>query len=242
KGSATNNDGAGKVGFTAPSVDGQTEVIAAALKRAGVSADTIGYVETHGTATLLGDPIEIEALTAAFASDRLRPSSCAIGSVKSNLGHLDSAAGVAGFIKAALSLRCAELFPSLNYSTPNPQIDFGRTPFYVNTERREWVVCEEGKRRAGVSSFGIGGTNAHVVVEEWREDEEALEKKVEGERDDREQDVYVLPLSARDGVALRELAGRYVERLHELDQKELRDLSYSASVRRAHHRERVAVV
>ena len=237
KGSAINNDGAGKVGFTAPSVDGQTEVIAKALKRAGVQPGTIGYVETHGTGTLLGDPIEIEALSQAFSPAELRPSSCAIGSVKSNLGHLDSAAGVAGFIKTALSLQHAELFPSLNYSTPNPQIEFGRTPFYVNTELRSWFVSNEAeKRRAGVSSFGLGGTNAHVVVEEWRE-------SVEEVAFDRGDETYVLPLSARDGAALRELAARYVEQLRQSESPcELRDLSYSASVRRAHHRERVAVV
>ncbi|HEU4766778.1 MAG TPA: SDR family NAD(P)-dependent oxidoreductase, partial [Pyrinomonadaceae bacterium] len=234
KGSAINNDGAGKVGFTAPSVDGQSEVIAAALKRAGVGPETIGYVETHGTATPLGDPIEIEALSRAFGSERLSPSSCAIGSVKSNLGHLDSAAGVAGFIKAALSLQVGELFPSLNYSEPNPQIDFERTPFYVNSERVPWVV-DGGKRRAGVSSFGIGGTNAHVVLEEWRESGEA-EKGGQGEAE-----TYVLPLSARDGAALRELATLYVEHLNQ-SELTLRDLTYSASVRRAHHRERVAVV
>jgi amino acid adenylation domain-containing protein len=237
KGSAINNDGAGKVGFTAPSVDGQTEVIATALQRAGVQPDTIGYVETHGTGTLLGDPIEIEALSRAFSQAELRLSSCAIGSVKSNVGHLDSAAGVAGFIKTALSLQHAELFPSLNYSTPNPQIDFGRTPFYVNTELRSWSVLNEAdKRRAGVSSFGLGGTNAHVVLEEWCEGvEEASVKETD--------ETYVLPLSARDASALRELAAQYVERLRQTESAdELRDLSYSASVRRAHHRERVAVV
>ncbi|HKR14760.1 MAG TPA: amino acid adenylation domain-containing protein, partial [Pyrinomonadaceae bacterium] len=240
KGSAINNDGAGKVGFTAPSVDGQTEVIAKALQRADVMPDTIGYVETHGTATLLGDPIEIEALSRSFASEELRPSSCAIGSVKSNLGHLDSAAGVAGFIKTALSLQHAELFPSLNYSTPNPQIEFEHTPFYVNTDRRAWVVAEEGKRRAGVSSFGIGGTNAHVVLEEWREEgrgEEGRDGETGGRGDG---EMFVLPLAARDAGALRELAARYVERL--AGDEGLRDLCYSASVRRAHHRERVAVV
>ena len=165
KGSAANNDGAGKVGFTAPSVDGQAEVIRAAQLIAGVAADTIGYVEAHGTGTTLGDPIEMAALTQAFRADTERRGFCAIGSVKTNIGHLDAAAGVAGLIKAAMALKHRVLPPSLNFERPNPQIDFAASPFYVNTEARAWA---EGRvpRRAGVSSFGIGGTNVHVVLEE----------------------------------------------------------------------------
>ncbi|MEJ1169510.1 type I polyketide synthase [Variovorax sp. CCNWLW235] len=165
KGSAANNDGAGKVGFTAPSVDGQAEVIRAAQLIAGVAADTIGYVEAHGTGTTLGDPIEMAALTQAFRADTERRGFCAIGSVKTNIGHLDAAAGVAGLIKATMALKHRVLPPSLNFEQPNPQIDFAASPFYVNTEARAWA---EGRvpRRAGVSSFGIGGTNVHVVLEE----------------------------------------------------------------------------
>ncbi|KQU89318.1 polyketide synthase [Variovorax sp. Root318D1] len=165
KGSAANNDGAAKVGFTAPSVDGQAEVIRAAQLIAGVAADTIGYVEAHGTGTTLGDPIEMAALTQAFRADTERRGFCAIGSVKTNIGHLDAAAGVAGLIKATMALKHRVLPPSLNFEEPNPQIDFAASPFYVNTEARAWV---EGRmpRRAGVSSFGIGGTNVHVVLEE----------------------------------------------------------------------------
>ncbi len=233
KGSAINNDGAMKVGFTAPSVEGQARVISEALAVAEVEPETIGYVEAHGTATPLGDPIEIAALSLAFSSQKLAASSCPIGSVKSNVGHLDSAAGVAGFIKTVLSLKHAQVPPSLHCSTPNPDIDFSRTPFYVNTGLRPWS-SEGRKRRAGVSSFGIGGTNAHVVLEEWREEERGGERET-GRSGDEE--TYVLPLSARDGAALRELATRYVERLRQLESAdELRDLSYSSSVRRAHHR------
>ena len=166
KGSAINNDGALKVGYTAPSLDGQSEVIVEAQAIAGVSADSISYVEAHGTATALGDPIEVGALTQAFRSSTSRSNFCALGSVKSNLGHLDAAAGVAGLIKTVLALKHKQLPPSLHYTAPNPEIDFASSPFYVNHKLREWETKGNGPRRAGVSSFGIGGTNAHVVVEE----------------------------------------------------------------------------
>jgi len=166
KGTAINNDGAAKVGFTAPSVSGQAEVIAAAQAVAGVSPDTIAYVEAHGTGTALGDPIEVAALSQAFgAAADGRRGYCALGSLKSNLGHLDAAAGVAGLIKTVLALHHGELPPSLHYETPNPQIDFAASPFYVNARLRPWPAGE-APRRAGVSAFGIGGTNAHVVLEE----------------------------------------------------------------------------
>ncbi len=165
KGSAINNDGALKVGYTAPSVEGQAQVIAAAQEAAGVSADSITYVEAHGTATPLGDPIEIAALTQAFRKGTDRTGFCAVGSVKTNLGHLDAAAGVTGLIKTALALRHRQIPPSLHFAAPNPKIDFAASPFYVNTKLAEWR-SEEGPRRAGVSSFGMGGTNAHAVLEE----------------------------------------------------------------------------
>ena len=165
KGTAVNNDGSLKIGYTAPSVDGQMAVIAEALGMAGVDPETINYVETHGTGTPLGDPIEIAALKKAFGPGIAARNFCAIGSVKTNIGHLDTAAGVAGLIKTVLALKHRQLPPSLNFEQNNPQIDFGNSPFYVNTTLREWP---EGQtpRRAGVSSFGIGGTNAHVIVEE----------------------------------------------------------------------------
>ncbi|HEX5883704.1 MAG TPA: type I polyketide synthase, partial [Pyrinomonadaceae bacterium] len=165
KGSAVNNDGSLKIGFTAPSVNGQAEVIADALAMAGVEAESINYIETHGTGTALGDPVEIAALTQAFNVDSRMKSFCAIGSVKSNMGHLDAAAGVAGLIKTILALKHAQLPPSLHYKTPNPKIDFANSPFFVNDKLVEWKQGET-PRRAGVSSFGIGGTNAHVVLEE----------------------------------------------------------------------------
>lgn len=165
KGSAINNDGSAKIGYTAPSVEGQAEVILAAQSIAGISADTISYIETHGTGTTIGDPIEIAALTQAFRESTDKRGFCGVGSVKTNVGHLDAAAGVAGLIKATLSLKHQILPPSLNFEQPNAQIDFSSSPFYVNTAGKVW---ESGAtpRRAGVSSFGIGGTNVHMIVEE----------------------------------------------------------------------------
>jgi phthiocerol/phenolphthiocerol synthesis type-I polyketide synthase E len=165
RGWALNNDGAEKVGFTAPGVSGQAEVIAEALARAGVSADTIGYVEAHGTGTPLGDPVEIAALTQAFRSGTDRIGYCALGTAKSNVGHLNAAAGVTGLIKAALSLHHKELVPTLNVQRANPAMNLDKSPFRLSIARAEWKTTGH-LRRAGVSSFGIGGTNAHVVLEE----------------------------------------------------------------------------
>ncbi|MEM7482028.1 MAG: amino acid adenylation domain-containing protein [Acidobacteriota bacterium] len=164
KGSALNNDGSDKVGFTAPSVAGQVAVIRAALADANVEPGTIGYVEAHGTATPMGDPIEVAALTEAFGAG-LPPASCELGSIKTNIGHLDAAAGITGLIKAVLALREGEVPPSLHFEQPNPEIAFDGTPFKITTERTPWRSGET-PRRAGVSSFGIGGTNAHVILEE----------------------------------------------------------------------------
>ena len=165
RGSAINNDGSDKIGFTAPGIAGQARVIAEAQAAAGVKASEIGMIEGHGSATPLGDPIEVAALNAAFSSEGSLPTaSVVLGSVKSNIGHAGSAAGVAGLIKAALSVAHRELPPSANYSAPNPQIDFAASPFYVNTELVPWRGSDP--LLAGVSAFGLGGTNAHVVVAE----------------------------------------------------------------------------
>jgi acyl transferase domain-containing protein/acyl carrier protein len=165
RGSAVNNDGALKVAFTAPSVEGQAAVIGEALSVAGVSPESIRYVEGHGSGTELGDPIEIAALTEAFGPHTGRRGFCAVGSVKSNIGHADAAAGVAGFIKTVLSLEHATVPPTAHFRAPNPKIDFASSPFYVSGTAETWEKGDE-PRRAGVSSFGIGGTNAHVVLEE----------------------------------------------------------------------------
>ncbi|MBW4685866.1 MAG: SDR family oxidoreductase [Komarekiella atlantica HA4396-MV6] len=165
KGSAINNDGSNKVSYTAPSVDGQAKVIRAAQVMAEVEPDTISYIEAHGTGTSLGDPVEIAALTQAFRTKTQNKGFCGIGSVKTNIGHLDSTAGIAGLIKTVLALKHKQIPPSLNFEEPSPQIDFVNSPFYVNNKLSEWKT-NGIPRRAGVSSFGFGGTNAHVILEE----------------------------------------------------------------------------
>lgn len=227
-GSAINNDGAGKVGYTAPSVNGQTAVIATALAFANVSADTIGYVEAHGTATPLGDPIEIEALTEAFRADTQRNSFCSIGSVKSNIGHLDAAAGVAGLIKAVLCLENKQIPPSLHFAQPNPAIDFKASPFNVQAQLAEWKSGAT-PRRAAVSSFGIGGTNAHAVLEEAPLTESSGPSRK----------VQVLPISARSEAALDQATSNLLESLQKHPQHPLADVAFTLSVARrgfAHRR------
>jgi acyl transferase domain-containing protein/acyl carrier protein len=192
RGSAVNNDGSLKVGYTAPSVNGQAEVIAEAHAVSGVDPETITYIETHGTGTSLGDPVEIEALTRAFRHSTEAKRFCAIGAVKTNIGHLDAAAGVAGLIKTVLALKHRQIPPSLNFEKENPRIDFENSPFYVNATLSEWKSANGDSRRAGVSSFGIGGTNAHVVLEEAPEPSTSESKRK----------WHALPLSARTSTAL----------------------------------------
>jgi amino acid adenylation domain-containing protein len=192
KGAALNNDGSQRVSFGAPGVDGQSRVIAMAHALAGVDPETITYVEAHGTATPLGDPIEVAGLTKAFREATNAKQFCAIGSVKSNLGHLDAAAGVTGLIKTCLSLKHKILPASLHFTKPNPKLDIENTPFYVNATRQVWAAKQGIPRRAGVSSFGSGGTNAHVVVEE------APELPVSGPS----RPWQLLPLSAKSSEAL----------------------------------------
>ncbi len=205
KGTALNSDGIGKTGFTAPSVEGQAAVISNAYESADVSPETIGYIEAHGTGTALGDPVEIEGLKLAFNSSR--KDFCRIGSVKTNIGHLDAAAGAAGLIKAVLALHHRLIPPSLHFTQPNPAIDFENSPFRVNTELTPWPQSEY-PRRAGVSSFGIGGTNVHVVLEEAPQREETDRAAHSGSQ------YQILPLSAKTGSALQATAaklGGYLE-------------------------------
>lgn len=166
KGSAVNNDGASKVGYLAPSVDGQAAAMAEAYDIAGISAREIDYVECHGTGTYMGDPIEVAGLTQAFRRTTEDTRFCRIGSVKTNIGHLDTAAGVASLIKVSLALQNQEIPASLNFETPNPNIDFENSPFVVNHELTKWPESKSRPRRAAVNSLGVGGTNAHVVVQE----------------------------------------------------------------------------
>ncbi|WP_461039661.1 amino acid adenylation domain-containing protein [Spirosoma harenae] len=169
KGVGVNNDGGGKGSFTAPSSEGQAGAIEMAIADAAIDPSTISYVEAHGTATPLGDPIEIEGLTQAFG-EQATQQFCAIGSIKSNMGHLTAAAGVAGLIKTTLALHHKQIPASLHYTNPNPAIDFANSPFFVNTELTDWTSNATSPRRAGVSSFGVGGTNVHVVLEEFASD------------------------------------------------------------------------
>ena len=173
KSTAINNDGSEKIGYTAPGVRGQEAVIRDALAQAEVDASTIGYVEAHGTGTFIGDPIEVEALTRAYRRDTDAVGYCGLGSIKSNIGHLDAAAGVAGVIKAVLAIESGQIPPSLHFREPNPQIDFANSPFRVVDRLTDWPA-ELSPRRAAVSSFGLGGTNAHIILEEAPPSEPAL--------------------------------------------------------------------
>ena len=233
-GSAINNDGAGKVGFTAPGVDGQAEVIRDALAAAGVDPDSIGYVEAHGTATPIGDPIEVAALTQAFRERTDRRGYCALGSVKTNLGHLDAAAGVAGFIKTVLALEHGRIPPSLHFTAPNPQIDFAASPFFVAAEARAWEAPSGVPRRAGVSSFGIGGTNAHAVLEEAP----TVEPSGEGRA------AQLLVLSARTAGALAAVGERLAAHLEAAPagERDLADVAFTLAVGRRGFAHRRAVV
>ena len=221
KGSAINNDGALKVGYTAPSVNGQAEVIAEALAMAEVDPETVTYIEAHGTGTPLGDPIEIAALTQAFSLQTQKKGFCAIGSVKTNIGHLDTAAGITGLIKTVLALKHKLLPPSLHFQQPNPKIDFANSPFYVNAKLSEW---KEGRtpRRAGVSSFGIGGTNAHIVLEEAPIVETSGESRP----------WQLLVLSAKTSSALDTATTNLAEHLKQHPDANLADIAYTYQVGR----------
>ncbi|HYC90500.1 MAG TPA: type I polyketide synthase, partial [Thermoanaerobaculia bacterium] len=231
RGAAINNDGNAKAGYTAPGVDGQAEVAAEALALAGIEPETVQYIETHGTATNIGDPIEIAALTRAYAAGTTKKGFCAVGSVKSNIGHTDAAAGVAGLIKTVLALKNQKLVPSLFFETPNPHIDFENSPFYVNTELRDWKR-NGTPRRAAVSSFGIGGTNAHVVLEE------APESEASGPSRDRQ----LILLSARTETALDTLTANLADWLKKNEQANFADVAFTLKAgRRAQTHRRLLV-
>jgi acyl transferase domain-containing protein len=232
RGSAVNNDGSLKVGYTAPGVSGQAEVIAEAHAVSGVNPETITYVETHGTGTSLGDPVEIEALTQAFRHGTGAKRFCGIGSVKTNIGHLDAAAGVAGLIKTVLALKHRQLPPSLNFENENPRIDFANSPFYVNTKLSEWQSEDGNPRRAGVSSFGIGGTNAHVVLEEAPAP--APSESI--------RNWCLLPLSARTSTALDVATVNLHAHLKEHPALDLADAAYTLQVGRKTFNHRRVVV
>lgn len=231
KASAINNDGALKIGYTAPGVEGQAEVIANAQARAKVSPDSISYIETHGTGTHLGDLIEIAALTQAFRAGTDKKRFCALGAVKTNIGHLDAAAGVAGLCKTVLALQHRQIPPTLHFERPNPEIDFENSPFFVNDRLRDWP-CNGAPRRAGVSSFGIGGTNAHLIVEEAPEPAPSLSHR----------HWQVLILSARSHNAVENLRTSLAAHLQEHADLNLADAAYTLGLGRRQFGHRIAVV
>jgi len=221
--SAVNNDGSLKVGYTAPSVAAQARVVADALADSGTDPETVGYVEAHGTATALGDPIEVTALTRAFRRHTAKTRYCAIGSVKTNVGHLDRAAGATGLIKAALTVRTGMIPPSLHFRTPNPKIDFENSPFYVNTELSPWPLADGKPRRAGVNSLGMGGTNAHVIVEEPPRSAPSSPSRA----------AQLLLLSARSETALDKATDNLARHLEENPEQNFADIAHTLQVGRA---------
>jgi len=229
---AVNNDGADKASYTAPSVDGQAEVVALAQARAGISPRDVSYVEAHGTATPLGDPIEVEALTKAFRLHTGDRGFCTLGSVKSNWGHLTAAAGAAGVIKAALALHHERIPATLHFRRPNPKIDFAQTPFVVRGESTPWPRSEK-PRRAGVSSFGVGGTNAHVVLEEAPPSQTATEPR-------RPRQLFLA--SARSPAALAVATQQLGASLRDRDATGLADAAYTLQVGRARYAHRAFAV
>ncbi|WP_329383939.1 type I polyketide synthase [Streptomyces sp. NBC_01716] len=236
-GSAVNNDGAARTGFTAPGHDGQAAVITKALAAAGAHPDSIGYVEAHGTATALGDPTEVAALTSAYRrAGSAATQSIPIGSLKGNIGHLGPAAGVVGLIKATLAIRHGVIPPVINFSSPNPRIPFADSPFFVNTESVSWAG-DGSPRRAAVSSFGIGGTNAHLIIEEPPAQELATGagRLATGSYE-------VLPLSAASEDALAAVRGRLAERLGTDPAPELADVAHTLQEGRRPSRHRTAIV
>ncbi|HEV2855694.1 MAG TPA: SDR family NAD(P)-dependent oxidoreductase [Thermoanaerobaculia bacterium] len=221
KGTAINNDGSVKAGYTATSVAGQSDVVSDVLEMTGIDPETIGYMEAHGTGTPLGDPIEMAALTRAFRSYTGRRKFCPIGSVKTNVGHLDRAAGVSGLIKTVLALQHKEIPPSLYFETPNPNIDFEDCPFFVNTELREWP--SDGRpRRAGVNSLGLGGTNAHALLEEAPEIEPSSPSRP----------WQLVVLSAQTETALESATDRLAARFEDDSELNFADASYTLQVGR----------
>ncbi|QMW05862.1 polyketide synthase [Spirosoma foliorum] len=234
KGVGVNNDGGGKGSFTAPSAEGQAGAIAMAIADAHIDPATISYVEAHGTATPLGDPIEIDGLIQAFG-EQAEKQYCAIGSIKSNMGHLTQAAGVAGLIKTTLALYHKQLPPSINYDAPNPAIDFENSPFFVNTKLANWEIngADANPRRAGVSSFGVGGTNVHVVLEEFQQ---------EAPVSDSGRPAQLISWSAKTPASLDAYAQNLVTELDQQPTLNLTDVAFTLQTTRADFKHRRFVV
>ncbi len=215
KGSAVNNDGSEKAGYTAPSVNSQADAVIEALSLADIDAESITYIEAHGSGTPIGDPIELAALTKAFRNFTNNTQFCAVGSVKTNVGHLDAAAGMAGLIKTVLAMKSRMIPPSINFSEPNLMIDFDNSPFYVNTKLNRWE--SNGLRRAGVISTGMGGTNAYLILEEAPETKESVQANMPA----------LLLLSAKNEEALDQSTKKLAEFLNENDQIEMSNVAYT---------------
>ena len=231
RGSAVNNDGNLRVSYTAPGLQGQAEVIAEALGNAGIQPETVSYIEAHGTGTKLGDAVELSALLKAFGSSSPRKHFCALGSLKPNIGHLDRAAGVAGLIKTALALAHRQLPPSLNFTRTSDDIDLADSPFYVNTSLQDWPAGDT-PRRAGVSAFGLGGTNAHVILEEAPEPRPSAPEHTS----------ELLLLSARTENALHQVAARLASHLASHPELKLADVAYTLATGRSAFNYRQALV
>jgi acyl transferase domain-containing protein/thioesterase domain-containing protein/acyl carrier protein len=232
RGSAINNDGNDKVGYLAPSVSGQARVVAEALAVADVDPRDVSYIEAHGTGTLIGDPIEIGGLTQAYRQSTDDVQFCAIGSLKSNIGHTGEAAGIAGFIKTVLSLHHGELFPSLHYKSPNPQADFPSSPFYVSATHAPWTVPAGKRRIAGITGLGAGGTNAHVLVEE------GPQRAASGPST---RPAQLLAISAKNNASLGAAALRLAQHLRDNPQINLADVAHTLAVGRTRFRARRVV-
>ena len=231
RGSAINNDGASKIGFTAPSVEGQSRVIAMAQAAAEVDPRSISYIEVHGTGTPLGDPIEVAALTRVFRASTDAKAICAIGTAKANVGHLDVASGVTGLIKTALALKNRQLPPQIHFRSPNPKLEMETSPFYVNTALKDWVRADGGPLRAGVSAFGVGGTNAHVILEE----PPAMATAPHGSH-------HLLTLSAKTPAALEAATSRLAAHLERHPDLNPADVAYTLQAGRTHFAHRRTVV
>ena len=231
RGSAVNNDGAGKVSYLAPSVDAQAAAIAEALMMAEVDARDVSYVEAHGTGTPMGDPIEFAALNEVFATDVMQDRRCYIGSVKANIGHLDTASGIAGLIKTVEALKHQELPPSLNYVSPNPALDIESSALEINASLRPWSA-EKGPRFAGVTSLGVGGTNAHVVLQEYVRPASTAEQKMP----------RLLPLSARSEAALNAVRQNLSDHMHQHDDLRMLDVAFTLQCGRKAHEYRSVVL
>ncbi|WP_024832491.1 aminotransferase class III-fold pyridoxal phosphate-dependent enzyme [Ruminiclostridium josui] len=233
KGSACNNDGA-SIGITAPSVSAQEKVITQAFENSNVNPETISYVEAHGTGTKLGDPIEIEAITNAFKKYTSRAHFCGIGSIKTNYGHLDSAAGLLGLVKCVIGLKTHTLFPTINFSEPNKNINFINSAVYVVDKVQPWENFGKNPRRCGISSFGLSGTNCHIILEEYVNNES--KRMVSDTR------CYLLPISAKTEVALMEYVKRYRDFLEINKDFDIRDICYTAQEGKEHYTYRLALL